>query len=404
MAKHSPPTPAPAPTRLALDDALRAGLQALRERDLERTLRVVARHEGAVVETTHGTAVDFSSNDYLGFATSPRLAEAAINAISEYGVGSGASRLISGNNPEHLALEGELAEYFEAEYALTFASGYAANVGIIPALVGRGDAIFADTLNHASLIDGCRLSRADVHVYPHLDASALETLLQDHRGSARRALIVTDGLFSMDGDRAPILEIVDLAKQFDAWTYVDDAHAVGVLGVDGRGSASAARRQGQIDVTVGTLGKAFGAAGAFAYGSGTLIQYLVNRARSFIFSTAMMPAQAAAAREALRMIRFEPTHREKLLANAIRMTRMLHGAGIQALGGAGAHIVPIMIGDAGTTVSAGAQLVSRGYLVGALRPPTVPNGASRLRITVSAAHTPLQIGGLAETLAGILRK
>jgi 8-amino-7-oxononanoate synthase len=312
--------------------------------------------------------------------------------------------LISGNNPEHVALEKELAEYFEAPRALTFASGYAANVGIIPALVGRGDVIFADTLNHASLIDGCRLSRASIYIYPHLDVAALAALLHEHRASARRALIVTDGLFSLDGDRAPIAEIVDLARQFSAWTYVDDAHAVGVLGVDGRGSASAARQQGKVDITVGTLGKAFGAAGAFVYGSSTLIQYLMNRARSFIFSTAMMPAQAAAVREALRMIRFEPTHREKLLANAIRMTRMLHGAGIEAMGGAGAHIVPIMIGDAGTAVMVGSQLVTRGYLVGALRPPTVPNGSSRLRITVSAAHTPLQIGGLAETLAGILRK
>jgi 8-amino-7-oxononanoate synthase len=391
-------------THASLDDALRAGLDALRERDLERTLRVVSRREGAIVETKHGSAVDFSSNDYLGLATDPRLAEAATNAIREYGVGAGASRLISGNNPEHVALENELADYFEAECALTFASGYAANVGIIPALVGRGDAIFADTLNHASLIDGCRLSRAAVYIYPHLDMTALAALLEEHRGSARRALIVTDGMFSMDGDHAPIAEIVDLARQFGAWTYVDDAHAVGVLGVDGRGSASAARLQGQVDITVGTLGKAFGVAGAFVYGSATLVQYLMNRARSFIFSTAMMPAQAAAAREAVRIVRTEPTYREKLLANAIRMTRMLHGDGIQAMGGAGAHIVPVMIGDAGATVAAGAALISRGYLVGALRPPTVPNGASRLRITVSAAHTQLQIGGLAETLAGILRK
>ena len=234
---------------MSLDDALQAGLDALRDRDLERSLRVVARHEGAVVDTKLGTAVDFSSNDYLGLATHPRLAEAATNAIKEFGIGSGASRLISGNNPEHVALESELADYFEAEQALTFASGYAANVGIIPALVGRGDAIFADTLNHASLIDGCRLSRATVHVYPHLDVGALATLLQEHRGAARRALIVTDGLFSMDGDRAPIGDIVDLARQHDAWTYVDDAHAVGVLGVDGRGSAPriAGRRNGNVN-------------------------------------------------------------------------------------------------------------------------------------------------------------
>lgn len=389
---------------IALDDALRAGLDALRERDLERTLRIVTRREGALVETKHGTAVDFSSNDYLGLATNPHIAEAVAAAVREHGAGAGGSRLISGNNPEHVALERELAEYFEAEAALTFASGYAANVGIIPAIVGRGDVIFADALNHASLIDGCRLSRASVHIYPHLDATALAALLREHRGSARRALIVTDGLFSMDGDRAPIPDIVDLAKQFDAWTYVDDAHAVGVDGIEGRGTASAARRQGQIDITVGTLGKAFGVAGAFVYGSSTLVQYLVNRARSFIFSTAMMPAQAAAARTAVSMVRGEPVHRERLLANAIRMTRMLHGAGIKALGSAGSHIVPVLIGDAAAAVGAGAQLASRGYLVGALRPPTVPNGASRLRITVSAAHTQLQIGGLAETLAAILRQ
>jgi 8-amino-7-oxononanoate synthase len=389
---------------VSLDDALRAGLDALRERDLERTLRVVTRREGALVETKHGTAVDFSSNDYLGLATHPRIAEAVAVAVKEHGAGAGGSRLISGNNPEHVALEQEIAEFFDAEAALTFASGYSANVGIIPAIVGRGDVIFADALNHASLIDGCRLSRAAVHIYPHLDSTALAALLQEHRASSRRALIVSDGLFSMDGDRAPIGQIVDLAKQFDAWTYVDDAHAVGVEGVDGRGTASAARRQGQIDITVGTLGKAFGVAGAFVYGSATLIQYLVNRARSFIFSTAMMPAQAAAAREAIRMVHAEPVHRERLLANAIRMTRMLHGVGIQALGSAGSHIVPIMIGDAAAAVGTGAQLASRGYLVGALRPPTVPNGMSRLRITLSAAHTPLQIGGLTETLAAVLRK
>jgi len=390
-------------THTSLDDALRAGLAALRERELDSTLRVVSRREGAVVETRHGSAVDFSSNDYLGLATDPRLVEAVVRAVQQYGVGAGGSRLIAGNSPEHAALETELAAYFDAENALTFSSGYSANVGIIPALVGRGDAIFADALNHASLIDGCRLSRATVHIYPHIDLAALSALLDQHRATARRALIVTDGLFSMDGDHAPIAGIIDLARQHNAWTYVDDSYAIGTGGVDGRGSASAARRHGQVDVTVATLGKAFGVGGAFVYGSNTLIQYLLNRARSFIYSTAVMPSQAAAAREALRIIRSEPTRRERLLANAIRMTRMLHGAGIKALGEAGAHIVPIMIGDAGKTVGIAAQLASRGYLVGAVRPPTVPTGASRLRVTLSAAHTPLQIGGFAETLAVLLR-
>jgi 7-keto-8-aminopelargonate synthetase-like enzyme len=195
---------------MSLDDALRAGLDALRDRDLERTLRIVARREGAVVETKLGTAVDFSSNDYLGLATHPRLAEAATNAIKEYGIGAGASRLISGNNPEHVALETELAEYFEAEQALTFASGYAANVGIIPALVGRGDAIFADTLNHASLIDGAKLSGATLRVFPHNHLGKLESHLdwakREHPES--RVLIVTESIFSMDGDRAPLRELI----------------------------------------------------------------------------------------------------------------------------------------------------------------------------------------------------
>ena len=202
------PTP---PSNVALDDALRAGLSALRERDLERTLRVVSRKEGANVETANGTAVDFSSNDYLGLATDPRVAEAVLAAVKEYGVGSGASRLISGNNPEHIALEAELAEYFDAEAALTFSSGYSANVGIIPALVGRGDVVFADALNHASLIDGCRLSRATVHIYPHISVPGLTDLLERHRSSGRRALFVTDGVFSMDGDLGPVAESVDLA-------------------------------------------------------------------------------------------------------------------------------------------------------------------------------------------------
>jgi 8-amino-7-oxononanoate synthase len=337
-------------------------------------------------------------------ATDRRLADAAARALHEYGTGSGGSRLVCGTNPEHVALESELATYFDAEEALTFTSGYAANVGTIPALVGRGDAVFADALNQASLIDGCRLSRATIHVYPHLSLTGLAAQLEEHRASARRAVIVTDGLFSTDGDHAPLAGIIDLARQHHAWTYLDDSHAIGTGGVDGRGSASAVRRHGQVDVTVGALGKAFGVAGAFVYGSHTLIQYLVNRARSFVFSTAMMPAQAAAAREALRIVRAEPTRREQLLANAIRMTRVLHTAGIHALGEAGAHVVPIMIGDASTAVAIGAQLATRGYLVGAIRPPTVPTGASRLRITLSAAHKPLQIGGLVETLASLLRR
>jgi len=386
------------PVQHTIDDVLAAELADLRHRNLERQLRTTARRNGAIVETDRGPAVDFSSNDYLGLASDERLIDAAAAALREHGVGAGAARLISGNSPEHEALEHELAGFFGAERALTFSSGYAANVGIIPALVSRGDAIFADALNHASLIDGCRLSRAVVHVYPHADCSALAALLDRHREEARRALIVTDGLFSMDGDLAPMGELVDLARRFDGWTYVDDAHAVGVLGEYGRGTAIG------VDITVGTLGKAFGAAGAFVYGSETLIQYLLNRARSFVFSTAMLPAQAAAAHAALRIVQAEPERREKLCANSRTLRGALSRVGADVDTTATGPIIPVLLGDETRTMTIGATLAQAGFLVGAVRPPTVPAGGSRLRITASAAHTREQIDGLGNALAAALRE
>jgi 8-amino-7-oxononanoate synthase len=386
-----------------LSDALAAELAHIRERDRERTLKRTWNRRGAVVETDSGTAIDFSSNDYLGLASDSRLSEAASRAMREHGVGAGAARLISGNNPEHEALETELASFFGVERALVFGSGYAANVGIISALVERGDVIFSDALNHASVIDGCRLSRADVHVYPHGDVGALDTLLDRHRASARRALIVTDGLFSMDGDAAPIDEIGDLARRFETWTYVDDAHAVGVVGPGGQGTASDVGLHGSIDVTVGTLGKAFGVAGAFVYGTATLAEFLLNRARSFIFSTAMPPAQAAAAREGLRIARDESWRRDAVRDNARRIRSTLEQIGIKPIDGDGtAHVIPVPLGDDALTVRVGADLATRGFLVGAIRPPTVPVGTSRLRIAASAAHTADQIAGLGDALAASL--
>ncbi|MEP6493683.1 MAG: 8-amino-7-oxononanoate synthase [bacterium] len=392
-----------APTQASLDDALRTELAVLRERDLERTLRTTSRRRGVVVETERGTAIDFSSNDYLGLASDQRLAGAAVRAIAEQGIGSGAARLIAGNNTEHEALERAVADFFGAESALTFSTGYAANVGMIPAIVGRGDVIFSDALNHASLIDGCRLSRAATHVYAHGDPDSLKSLLDQHRHSARRTLIVTDGVFSMDGDTAPLTAIVDLAHRYDAWTYVDDAHAVGVVGHDGRGSASVAGIQGDIDISVGTFGKAFGVAGAFVYGSATLTRYLLNRARSFVFSTGVMPAQAAASREALRIVRAEPELRERLAVNARSLHQSLRDVGIRPIGIETQHILPIVVGDQADTMHLAAALADHGYLVGAVRPPTVPEGTSRLRITVSAAHTPEHIRGFVGALALAVR-
>ncbi len=385
----------------SLDDTLATELATLREQGLARTMRVVVRRQGALVDTDAGLVVDFASNDYLGLANDPRLVAAAVRALREYGVGAAASRLITGNNPEHEALERELATSFDVERALAFSSGYTTNVGIIPALVGRGDAVFADALNHASLIDGARASRATIHVYPHADSAALAELLALHRGAARRALVVTDGMFSMDGGRAPLADLAELARRYDAWTYVDDAHALGTSGPDGRGTA--AEQGADVDVLVGTLGKAFGAAGAFVLGSVTLCEYLLNRARSFVFSTAPLPAQAAAAREGVRVARVEHERRVRLGANARAIRAALAAREVRCLGEPDSHVIPILVGDAERTTRIGAALGERGFLVGAVRPPTVPPGTSRLRVTASAAHTEAQIAAFADAVAIELR-
>jgi 8-amino-7-oxononanoate synthase len=357
---------------------------------------------GAEVQTAGGSAIDFSSNDYLGLATDPRIIAAAAAAIRSEGVGATASRLIAGTHREHEALELAIAEFFGADAAVAFATGYSANAGAISALVDPRDAVFSDALNHASVLDGCRLSRAQLFLYPHADLEALRKLLAAKRPTVRRALIATDGLFSMDGDIAPVAEIIHLAREFDAWTYLDDAHAVGVLGPLGRGSADALGISGGIDITVGTLGKAFGVAGAFVYGSEVLKRHLVNHARSFVFSTAPLPAQAVAARESLRIVAAEPGRRHRLRTNARLLRAGLARVGVSALGAPDAHVVPVLIGDTQETVRIGAALRDRGILVGAVRPPTVPEGTSRLRISVSAAHTPEHIERLVSGVGDVI--
>lgn len=375
--------------------ALATEVQDWRRRGLERVLRAAWNRAGAEVETADGIAVDFSSNDYLGLSTDARVHSAMRAALDSGGIGATASRLIAGNHPEHEALEEELARFFEAPATLTFSTGFAANTGTIPALVERGDVIFADALNHASLIDGCRLSRADVYVFRHSDMDDLRRLLQLHRGGARRAMIVSDGLFSMDGDCAELAAIIDLAREFDAWTYVDDAHAVGAIGVNGRGTAEYLGLHGHVDVTVGTLGKAFGVAGAFVYGAEVLRRHLMNRARSFVYSTAAPPALAAAARAAVRLVSLEPERRARLESNARRVRAAMRVAGSRVA----FHIVPVIVGDPAETLRVAAMLRAAGVLVGAVRPPTVSHGSSRLRVSVSAAHTDAHIERLATALA-----
>jgi len=384
-------------TASSLDSALAADLATLDRAGLRRVLRPLVRRHGAHVVIDGQDAIDFSSNDYLGLASDPRLAAAVTDALRENALGAGAARLISGDHPLHEALERELAEFKRAEAALLFGSGYLANVGTIPALAGRRDVIYADALNHASLIDACRLSRAEVRTFPHLDLAGLADMLDADRGRFRRRLIVVDGVFSMDGDLFPLCELTNIAQAYDAWTYVDDAHGTGVLGENGRGSAEHWRIEGQIDVIMGTLGKAFGVAGAYVTGSRVLIDYLLNRARAFVFTTAQPPALAAAALAALHVIQSEPELRARLRRNAARVRSAL-----RVPGPAGGHIIPVLIGEGDATMRVGAALRERGILVGAVRPPTVPLGTSRLRITLSAAHTDDDIERLLGALAEVL--
>lgn len=385
------------------EQSLTADLDQLHDQGMLRQLRTVEQRQGASIQVGGQSLIDFSSNDYLGLATDPRLSAAARDALAAPHFGATASRSIGGNHTLHEQLEAALARMKGTEAALLFATGFAANAGILPALAGPEDVIYSDELNHASMVDGCRLARATKRIVPHCDLEALERQLVADQGMFRRSLIAVEGVFSMDGDLYPLGALVPLAERFSAAIYLDDAHATGVLGANGRGSAEYWGVTGSIDVTVGTLGKALGTSGAFAAGSGTLRTHLLNRARSFIFSTGSPPALSSVTLAALAIAGNEPDRRSRLLANARRLRTGLEGLRlIDDLNGPG-HIVPIVLGDPSRTVAVGTGLIERGYLVGAIRPPSVPAGGSRLRITVSAAHADDEIEGLLAALADVLR-
>ena len=388
----------------ALEDVLRDELHTLAAQGLRRSLRAVRQRRSGTVLLDGERIADFASNDYLGLAADPRLARAAAAVLESEGTGAGAARLISGNHPVHEALERELAAFKHCARALLFPSGYMVNVGAIPALVGEGDVIYSDALNHASLIDGCRLARATVRVFPHTDLDALAKLLEADAGHFRRALIVVEGVFSMDGDTFPLEELVPLAERFGAWTYVDDAHGTGVLGDTGRGALEQHGVLGRIDVVVGTLGKALGTTGAYVAGSERLIEFLLNRARSFVFTTGTPPALAAATLEALRISHTEPWRRAAVRDRATRLRQRLRAGGYDVPGAADGHIVPVLIGDAMRTMRVVADLRQRGFLLGGVRPPTVPAGTSRLRISLSAMHPPELVDALAANLLDALQR
>ncbi len=375
---------------------LNDALAQLESRALLRRLTVRTGTPGARMVVDGREYLNFGSNDYLDLAGDPRLAGAVNAAAVEVGWGAGASPLVTGRNELHERLEHRLAEFEGTEAALLFNTGFAANVGAVAALVGPEDAVFSDALNHASLIDGCRVSRAKVRVYRHGDGEDLE--LQLKNTPARRRLIVTDSLFSMDGDLAPLPSLCELAERYDCMLLVDEAHATGVFGRTGRGVAEHFAVEERIGIRVGTLSKALGASGGFVAGSRQLIDWLANRARTYVFSTAPPPATCAAALAALEIVRDEPARRQRVLAAANSLCARLSTAGLN-VGPSVSQIIPVVLGDERRTLAAAERLRERGLWVPAIRPPTVPAGQSRLRISLSAGHTAEMLESLVNALA-----
>jgi glycine C-acetyltransferase len=360
-------------------------LQAIKKGSLYRRLRRVESDQGPTLMLDGREVINFSSNNYLGIANHPALAAAAKEAIDRYGCGSGASRLISGNMTLHEELETKLATFKGTEAALVFNSGFQANTGILSTLTGEGDVIFSDALNHASIIDGCRLSRAKSIVYAHGDLNRLESALKLEVDAGRK-LIVTETIFSMDGDEAPLGGIVALAEKYGAMVMVDEAHATGIFGSTGAGVVAKLGLGERVAVQMGTLGKALGGFGAYVAGSRALRELLINRCRSFIFTTSLPPAIMAMAMAAIDLVQQEPERREALWNNC----RILQ-AGLREVGfspGAGeSPILPLVIGDASKCIRFSERLLEKGIFAQGIRPPTVPPGTSRLRITLMATHT-----------------
>jgi 8-amino-7-oxononanoate synthase len=374
-------------------------LQEIRDRGLYRKMRMISGPQGPRVLLDGRPVLLLCSNNYLGLADHPRVREAAAEAAMRYGAGSGASRLISGNMTIHRRLEEQLCEFERAEACVLMGSGYLANAGVISALAREGDVVFSDALNHASIVDGCRLARAETFVYDHCDTDHLEWGLRQAEG--RGSLIVTDGVFSMDGDVAPLARIVELAQRYDARVMVDEAHGTGCVGPEGRGAVAAAGLEGEVDVVVGTLGKALGSYGAYVLCDTAMAKLLVNTARTLIFSTALPPPAVAAALASLDLLRSQPRRVDKLQRNARVLREALAERGVEH-GESGTQIIPLIVGDANAAVRASERALERGVFAQAIRPPTVPPGSSRLRLAVMASHTKTELREAADTLSKVL--
>ena len=381
-----------------MSDLFAEQLQALRARSLHRTLREIGSAQGSIVDLVGKRLINFSSNDYLGLANDQRLRDAATAAIAEFGVGAGASRLISGTQSPHLQLESALAKWKGTQAALCFSSGYAAAVGTLPALVGKSDVVLLDKLSHASLIDGAKLSGATLRVFPHNHLGKLESHLEwaKREHPKARVVVVTESVFSMDGDRVPLRELIELKKRFRALLLLDEAHALGVIGPNGRGLAAEEGLNEDVDVQMGTLSKALGVSGGYICGGRSLIEWLINRARSFIYSTAPPPVLAAAARAAVEFLA-SPDGEDRRLQLWRRIDLMRQSLPQEKPRPASA-IFPWIVGDEQSAIDLSRALQAEGFLVPAVRYPTVAKGSARLRITVTAAHEEAQIMALTDVL------
>jgi 8-amino-7-oxononanoate synthase len=375
--------------RDSLDRFAREKLDALEAQALRRRLIETDRREGAVAFRDGRRLVSFCCNDYLNLSQNETVKRAAIEATEKYGTGSGASRLVSGNHPLFRELETRLADWKQTEDCVVFGSGYMANLGIIPALMREGDLIIADELSHACLLSGSKLSGARVEIFHHNDMTHLESLLAAHREGAGHCLVVTDGIFSMDGDAAPVAAMADIAAQHDAWLMTDDAHGIGVVGHEGRGSSFMGETKADVPLQMGTLSKAIGAYGGYLCASAPVADFIRTRARTLIYSTGLPPGTAAAAIAALDFIKANPDYCRRPVEKALTFTRAL------GLPDPESPIVPLILGDAEVTLTASKLLEAEGYLVTGIRPPTVPAGTARLRFTFTAEHDDADIARLA---------
>lgn len=392
-----PPTGDVPHRRHDMVQSLQRELDELKIEGLYRWLRQADGPQGSPQICIDGRqAIHLAGSDYLGLACHPRLKQATCQATLRYGCGATSARLISGNHDLYPRVEERLARFKHAEAALLFSTGYQANLGVISALMDARDVVFSDALNHASIVDGCRLSRAKVRIFPHNDLAALENLLRKET-FARRRLIVVDGLYSMDGDVAPLGEIVELAKQYNCMTMVDDSHGTGVLGETGRGTVETTDVLGRIDIETGSLAKALAGFGAYVVGCRTIIEYLINRARPFIFTCALPPGILATVLEALAIVEQEPERRQRLWDNTRHMRVGLHNRGFK-VSPSGTQIISLVVREPGDAMRFCQELLDRGVFAQGIRYPSVPRGTERIRLTVTASHSTAELDAALTTL------